>query len=86
MSRLSLNDGACGVEKRFVRRLTADSSEAACKIEIFGIYLQSKSNGALSEWSGTGLQNQVQQFDSARHLSIYPLGIAERVFVLSQWK
>ena len=27
--------------------------------------------GALTEWLGNGLQNRVQQFESARHLSEY---------------
>ena len=38
------------------------------------LYLQSHSgNGALAERLGTGLQNLLQRFDSARHLSKMPL-------------
>ena len=39
------------------------------QIRIKCLYLQSQSvNGALAERLGTGLQNLLQRFDSARHL------------------
>ena len=32
-----------------------------------------KTQGSLAEWLGTGLQNRLQQFDSARNLNRDPL-------------
>ena len=32
-------------------------------------YLRSRKKGSLAEWLGTGLQNRLQQFESARNLS-----------------
>lgn len=39
-------------------------------------------DGALAERLGTGLQNLLQRFDSARHLKKTPLSIAERGFAI----
>ena len=44
------------------------------QIEKKSLYLQSQyGNGALAERLGTGLQNLLQRFDSARHLTKMPL-------------
>ena len=34
------------------------------------LHTQNDRNGTLAEWLGNGLQNRVQQFDSARYLQI----------------
>ena len=51
------------------------------QIEKKSLYLQSQyGNGALAERLGTGLQNLLQRFDSARHLSKMPLTIVRGIF------
>ena len=45
------------------------------------LYLQSQyGNGALAERLGTGLQNLLQRFDSARHLKKMPLRYLRGIF------
>ena len=45
------------------------------------LYLQSQyGNGALAERLGTGLQNLLERFDSARHLQKMPLRALRGVF------
>ncbi len=38
------------------------------KKSVVTLHPQTHRNGSLAEWLGTGLQNRLQQFDSARNL------------------
>ena len=58
-----------------------------CKVEICAYICNPKTkNGALAERLGTGLQNLLQRFDSARHLqkSLWDISEAFFIFRLSQ--
>ena len=54
------------------------------QIEKKSLYLQSQyGNGALAERLGTGLQNLLQRFDSARHLQKMPSRYLGGIFRLN---
>lgn len=43
-------------------------AQIICRIKINSYLCKRKQKGTLTEWLGSGLQNRVQQFESARYL------------------
>ncbi len=41
-----------------------------------------RKNGSLAEWLGAGLQNRLQQFDSARNLQCAPINLGAHIYFI----
>ena len=48
-------------------RIVTDPSQPSFGLNYF-LFLQNATNGLVAEWLGSGLQNRVQRFESARDL------------------
>ena len=60
-----------GCTNNFIERFNKKITSFVCILKFFS-YLcsafEKQSYGSLAEWLGTGLQNRLQQFESARNL------------------
>ncbi len=55
-------------ENRFYKKFRF--SYCVCQKIVIPLQSKTKKPGSLAEWLGTGLQNRLQQFDSARNLQV----------------
>ncbi len=55
-------------ENRFYKKFRLDY--CVCQKIVIPLQSKTKKLGSLAEWLGTGLQNRLQQFDSARNLQV----------------
>ena len=54
-------------ENRFYKKFRF--SYCVCQKIVIPLQSKTKKPGSLAEWLGTGLQNRLQQFESARNLN-----------------
>ena len=52
----------------FILKKSAERFAILKESRTFALAITQKNKGSLAEWLGTGLQNRLRQFDSARNL------------------